>query len=159
MRNETSTRPVNYRRERDRMNTSYEDRVATNTAVMKKYFDLLFTQNMDQLFEPITDDIEWRVIPTGDVFTNKDEFERLARNHWSASPDRTKKLVNLFASNEYACLEYITGGTLTGRADFQRSPSNLSAGTMSSNAASCSTCATARSTGFTNTSTSTPPGA
>jgi ketosteroid isomerase-like protein len=41
------------------------------------------------------------------------------RNHWSASPDRTKKLVNLFASDEYACLEYLTGGTLTGRADFQ----------------------------------------
>lgn len=95
------------------MNTGYEDRVATNTAVMKKYFDLLFTKNMDQLLELIADDIEWRVIPTGDVFTNKDEFERLARNHWSASPDRTKKLVNLFASDEYACLEYITGGTLT----------------------------------------------
>ena len=81
------------------MNTGYEDRVATNTAVMKKYFDLLFTQDMAQLLELIADDIEWRVIPTGDIFTSKGEFERLARNHWSASPDRTKKLVSLFASD------------------------------------------------------------
>lgn len=95
-----------------------ERSVQDNLALMRRYFDLLFTQNMDQLLALIADDIEWRVIPTGDVFTNKDEFERLARNHWSASPDRTKKLVNLFASDEYACLEYITGGTLTGRADF-----------------------------------------
>ena len=29
-----------------------------------------------------------------------------------------RRRVNLFASDEYACLEYITGGTLTGRADF-----------------------------------------
>ena len=96
-----------------------ERSVQDNLALMRRYFDLLFTQNMDQLLALIADDIEWRVIPTGDVFTNKDEFERLARNHWSASPDRTKKLVSLFASDEYACLEYITGGTLTGRADFQ----------------------------------------
>ena len=41
----------------------------------------------------------------------------------------------------------------------RRSPSNPPGGTTSSSAASCSTCATARSTGFTNTSTSTPPGA
>ena len=136
-----------------------ERSVQDNLALMRRYFDLLFTQNMDQLLALIADDIEWRVIPTGDVFTNKDEFKRLARNHWSASPDRTKKLVNLFASDEYACLEYITGGTLTGRADFQTISFEPTGRHTSSSAASCSTCATARSTGFTNTSTSTPPSA
>lgn len=48
----------------------------------------------------------------------KDDVEKFARNHWAASPDRIKNLMNLFASEDSACLEYLTGGTLTKQADF-----------------------------------------
>ena len=41
-----------------------------------------------------------------------------AKQHWGATPDRVKKLVNLFADEHYACMEYTTEGTLTGRVDF-----------------------------------------
>src|SRR5215217_3482191 len=36
----------------------------------------------------------------------------------AASPDRIKTLVNVFASEEFACLEYRTDGTLSNQADF-----------------------------------------
>ena len=53
-----------------------------------------------------------------DIVRGKDEIEKLALNHWAASPNRIKKLVNLFASEDLACLEYVTSGTLTKQADF-----------------------------------------
>ena len=41
----------------------------------------------------------------------------MAKNHWAASPDRTTKLINLFAAEDYSCMEYTSGGTLTGEVD------------------------------------------
>jgi predicted ester cyclase len=52
------------------------------------------------------------------VIRGKNEIGKLALNHWVASPDRIKKLVNLFANEDSACLEYVTRGTLTKQADF-----------------------------------------
>jgi hypothetical protein len=43
---------------------------------------------------------------------------KLTPNHWTASPDRIKELVNVFASEDFACLEYTAGGTLTKQLDF-----------------------------------------
>lgn len=85
---------------------------------MHRYFDLLFSKDLDSILSMIDDDIEWLVVPTGDVIIGKEAFAELARNHWVASPDRIKRLVNLFAAGDYACMEYISGGTLTGEVDF-----------------------------------------
>jgi steroid delta-isomerase-like uncharacterized protein len=94
------------------------DRVQYNLALMHRYFDLLFSKNLDALLDLISDQIEWLVVPTGDVIRGKQQFAALAKNHWGASPDRTKRLLTLFASEDYACMEYVSGGTLTGRVDF-----------------------------------------
>jgi steroid delta-isomerase-like uncharacterized protein len=90
-----------------------------NKAKMQKYFDLLFTKDMEPLLGMFADNIDWFVVPTNTTIRGKDQFRTMAENHWGASPDRIKKMINLFANNEYACLEYITSGTLTGRVDFR----------------------------------------
>ncbi|MCC6179101.1 MAG: nuclear transport factor 2 family protein [Chloroflexi bacterium] len=94
------------------------ERIHYNLALMHRYFDLLFSKDLDSMLALIDDDITWHVVPTGDVIHGKVQFAALAQNHWGASPDREKHLLNLFASEEYACMEYTSGGTLTGRVEF-----------------------------------------
>ena len=65
-------------------------------------------------------------MPTGDVINGKANFAALATNHWVASPDRTKKLINLFALEDYACMEYTSDGTLTGEVDFRSASRRIS---------------------------------
>jgi len=84
-----------------------------NLQMIHAYFDALFTTDMSPMLELFDQDIEWLIVPTGDTIKGKDEIAKLAANHWAASPGRIKTLVNLFASEEFACLEYRTGGTLT----------------------------------------------
>ena len=93
-----------------------ERSVQGNLALMRRYFNLLFSKRLDAMLDLIDDDIEWLVVPTGDVVKGKASFAEMAKNHWAASPDRTKKLINLFAAEDYACMEYTSGGTLTGNA-------------------------------------------
>jgi steroid delta-isomerase-like uncharacterized protein len=93
-------------------------RIQDNLQMMHTYFDALFTTDMNPMLELFDQDIEWLIVPTGDTIKGKDEIAKLAANHWAASPGRIKTLVNLFASEEFACLEYRTGGTLTNQADF-----------------------------------------
>jgi steroid delta-isomerase-like uncharacterized protein len=85
---------------------------------MHRYFDLLFGKEMDELVGMFADDIEWFIVPTNTTIRGKAQFLAMAQNHWSASPDRVKTLINTFANDEYVCLEYLTGGTLTGEANF-----------------------------------------
>lgn len=89
-----------------------------NLNTIRTYFDLLFSKELDTLVDMFADDIEWFIVPTGTLIRGKDQLSALAQNHWAASPDRVKTLVNLFATDDFACLEYTSGGTLTGRADF-----------------------------------------
>jgi steroid delta-isomerase-like uncharacterized protein len=95
-----------------------ERKVHDNLALMRRYFDLLFSKDMDAMLELIDDHIEWLVVPTGTVISGKPMLAVGAKQHWGATPDRVKKLVNLFADENYACMEYVTEGTLTGRVDF-----------------------------------------
>ena len=93
-------------------------RIQDNLQMMHAYFDALFTADICPMLELFDQDIEWLIVPTGDTIKGKDEIAKCAANHWAASPGRIKTLVNLFASEEFACLEYRTGGTLTNQADF-----------------------------------------
>ena len=92
--------------------------VERNVKTMHTYFDLLFSKNMDDLLNLFADDIDWFVVPTNTTVHGKGQFRTMAENHWSASPDRVKRMLNLFADDEYACLEYVTSGTLKGDVDF-----------------------------------------
>ena len=92
--------------------------VKDNLRMMHAYFDALFTKDMNPMLELFDQDIEWLIVPTGDTIKGKDQIAKLAANHWAASPGRIKTLVNLFANEEYASLEYRTSGTLTNQADF-----------------------------------------
>ena len=92
--------------------------IKNNLQMMHAYFDALFTTDMNPMLELFDQDIEWLIVPTGDTIKGKDAIAKLAANHWAASPGRNKTLVNLFANEEYASLEYRTSGTLTNQADF-----------------------------------------
>ena len=92
--------------------------VQDNMSLMQHYFDALFSKDLPPILDVLDENVEWLIVPTGDILKGKDEIGKLALNHWVATPDRIKKLVNLFASEDSACLEYITGGTLTKQADF-----------------------------------------
>ena len=41
-----------------------ESQVQANLAIMRKYFDLLFSKELDSLLEIIDDNIEWLIVPT-----------------------------------------------------------------------------------------------
>jgi hypothetical protein len=143
MAHETSTVDQNLR----------ESVIQDHLKLMRRYFDLLYTKNLDPVLELVDDDIEWLIVPTGDVIRGKVAFAELATNHWSASPDRTKKLLNLFAAEDYACMEYISGGTLTAKSTSVRSRSRRRAGRTRFNAALSSTSKITKSTVSTSTST------
>jgi hypothetical protein len=93
-------------------------RIEDNLQMMHANFDMLFTKDQNPMLDMFDQGIEWLIVPTGDTIKGKDEIAKLAANHWAASPGRIKTLVNLFANEEYACLEYRTAGTLTNQADF-----------------------------------------
>ena len=97
-----------------------------NLSLLRRYFDLLYTEDLDAVLELVDDAIEWFIVPTGDVINGKANFAALATNHWGASPDRTKKLINLFTVENYACMEYTSGGTLTGEVDFRSASRHIS---------------------------------
>lgn len=94
--------------------TSAQDNLKT----MRRYFDLLFGKEMQPLLDLFADDVNWFIVATGITINGKEELKAEAQNHWAASPDRVKKLVNLFATDEFACLEYTSGGTLEAQAKF-----------------------------------------
>jgi len=93
-------------------------RIQDNLGMMRAYFDALFGKNLNVILDMLDENIEWLIVPTGDTLRGKAEIAKLAPNNWAASPDRVKTLVNLFAGEEYASLEYRTAGTLTNQADF-----------------------------------------
>jgi ketosteroid isomerase-like protein len=93
-------------------------RIQDNLQMMQRYFDALFGKDLNIILDMIDDHIEWLIVPTGDTLKGKEQIAKLAPNHWAASPNRIKTLVNVFAGEEFACLEYRTAGTLTDQADF-----------------------------------------
>ena len=95
-------------------------------SLLRRYFDPPDTEDLDAVLELVDDAIEWFMVPTGDVINGKANFAVLAANHWGASPDRTKKLINLFAPEDYACVEYTSDGTLTGEVDFRSASRRIS---------------------------------
>ena len=53
----------------DRVPEQRERRVQDNLSLMRRYFDLLYTENLDAVVELVDDDIEWFIVPTGDVIS------------------------------------------------------------------------------------------
>jgi ketosteroid isomerase-like protein len=93
-------------------------RIQDNLQMMRTYFDALFGKNLKPILDMLDENIERLIVPTGDTLKGKEQIAKLAPNHLAASPDRIKTLVNVFANEEFASLEYRTAGTLTNQADF-----------------------------------------
>lgn len=87
-------------------------------AILLRYFDLLYGEQLESLLDLFADEVHWLIVPTATDIRGKAQLRELAANHWHASPDRVKKLVSLFAGEEFGCLEYTSGGTVTNDADF-----------------------------------------
>ena len=89
-----------------------------NAQRIRAYFELLYGKELETLLAMFADDIEWLIVPTATRIHGKSELRALAANHWRASPDRIKTMIGLFASDDFACLEYTSSGTVTAEADF-----------------------------------------
>src|SRR5215211_7855858 len=70
-------------------------RIEDNLQIVRTYLDALFGKDLTPILEMIDDHIEWLIVPTGDTLKGKEQIEKLAPNHWAASPDRIKTLVNV----------------------------------------------------------------
>jgi ketosteroid isomerase-like protein len=57
---------------------------AQNLALMRRYFALLYTKELHAVLDLVDDDIEWVIIPTGDIIRGKADFAKLAESHWGA---------------------------------------------------------------------------
>lgn len=86
--------------------------------ILLRYFDLLYGEQIEPLLDLFADEVHWLIVPTATDIRGKAQLRELALNHWRASPNRVKTLVNLFASEEFACLEYTSAGAVTADADF-----------------------------------------
>ncbi|MEO8855119.1 MAG: nuclear transport factor 2 family protein [Ginsengibacter sp.] len=94
------------------------NKVQENLKLMHTYFDALFGKDIGIILNLMDDNIEWLVVPTGDSIKGKEKLAAFAKNHWAGSPGRVKKLINVFASEDFACLEYSTIGVVTKAVDF-----------------------------------------
>ncbi len=72
-------------------------RIQDNVQMMHTYFEALFSKDLSVILDMIDDNIEWVIVSTGDTLKGKEQIAKLAPNHWAASPNRVKTLVNVFA--------------------------------------------------------------
>ena len=51
----------------------------SNLDKMRKYFDLLFGKELEELLSMFADDINWFIVPTNTAINEKAEFRAMAR--------------------------------------------------------------------------------
>ena len=49
----------------------HESVIQDHLIMMRQYFDLLYTKNLDSVLGLVDDDIEWLIVPTGDVIRER----------------------------------------------------------------------------------------
>ncbi len=89
-------------------------RVQRNTAVMRGWIDAHNRQDVDGALVYFDKDIEIEEVPTGVRYRGIDAIKEMARVAYGAQGH--KEMVNLFASEDWACVEYVAKAKLSGAA-------------------------------------------
>lgn len=85
-----------------------------NISLVKSLFDAINTHQIDKAAALIDDNATWIDVATGDTFSGPQGFRQLSQSWWEAFPDNTIEITNLFAGEDFACVEYNGRGTFTG---------------------------------------------
>ena len=91
----------------------HDRRVQDNGTLVRKFFDALSAMDLDALLGVLDDHMEFLAVAVGEAVRGKKQIGENFAKAWAAVADRKLELVNAFATEDWACLEYIASGTLT----------------------------------------------
>lgn len=88
-----------------------------NINVIRKFWEALQHSgpaSLQTMTELMDENIDWEVIPLGMKRRGREEMRQLIGGSWTDYPqDGWHEITNLFASEEWVCLEYTARGTIT----------------------------------------------
>jgi len=88
-----------------------------NISVIRKLWEALqhpSPASLETMIELMDENIDWDVVPLGLKRRGIDEMRQLIEGSWADSPqDGWHEITNVFASEEWVCLEYTARGTIT----------------------------------------------
>jgi ketosteroid isomerase-like protein len=88
-----------------------------NIDIIRKLWDALQHPGPDSLqtmIDLMDEDIEWEVVPQGIRRRGRDELRQLIQTGWDNAPaDGWHEIRNIFATEDWVCLEYTARGTVT----------------------------------------------
>jgi steroid delta-isomerase-like uncharacterized protein len=85
-----------------------------NLALVAKVYDLWNDRDLERALDLATDDIEIRLVATGQTLTGRDGFRRFMERFVSASSDMKKYITNQVASADQVVSEFTLRGTHDG---------------------------------------------
>jgi steroid delta-isomerase-like uncharacterized protein len=85
-----------------------------NLALVAKVYDLWNDRDLERALDLATDDIEIRLVATGQTLTGRDGFRRFMERFVSASSDMKKHITNQVASADQVVSEFTLRGTHDG---------------------------------------------
>ena len=70
--------------------------------------------SLQTLIDLMDEHIDWEVVPLGLKRRGRDEMRQLIEESWADSPQGARyEITNVFASDDWVCLEYTARGTIT----------------------------------------------
>ncbi len=85
-----------------------------NIRIVRELFDAINNHQVDRAAALVDDNADWLDVATGAVYRGPQGFRQLSQSWWEAFPDNSIEITNLFASDDFACVEYVGRGTFTG---------------------------------------------
>jgi steroid delta-isomerase-like uncharacterized protein len=85
-----------------------------NLALVAKVYDLWNDRDLERALDLATDDIEIRLVATGQTLTGRDGFRRFMERFVSASSDMKKHITNQVVSADQVVSEFTLRGTHDG---------------------------------------------
>ena len=88
-------------------------RIQDNLALIQKFSEGFSIPDVDLFIEGMDEQVEWVLVPTGEIIRGKQEIASSTPKTWEMISDRKVKLVSVFATEDWGCFEYIASGTIT----------------------------------------------
>jgi steroid delta-isomerase-like uncharacterized protein len=82
-----------------------------NTALVRKIYGLWNDRDLDSPLDMATDDVELRLMASGQTFTGRNGFRRFMERFANAFPDMRKEVTNQVASEDQVVFEVRLRGT------------------------------------------------
>jgi steroid delta-isomerase-like uncharacterized protein len=82
-----------------------------NTALVRKIYGLWNDRDLDTPLDMATDDVELRLMASGQTFTGRNGFRRFMERFANAFPDMRKEVTNQVASEDQVVFEVRLRGT------------------------------------------------